>query len=128
MTTEQKKPGRGRLVLQYIRKKFLQIFIEHKVFIGTYADNEIEIRKWAHGKSIMIIRVTREKLMYDSKQRLHHTALHKTQKHVVSFVADNEITRWLGWRPTPEHMRIMRAKGNAADAFLKLLENEPAQV
>lgn len=92
----------GKLIAYEFKKQF----IRRKIFIGTYADNEIAMRKWAAGRSIMIVHVEKEKLMkYD--YRLKGTALKKTQKHILFYVHDNIVTRWIGWQPNFEHLQIM---------------------
>lgn len=100
-----------RMRLLNIRGKIMYelstLFLQHKTFIGRYADNAIEMRKFVSAKNIMVVHVEYIGKIGKLDFNLRNTSAAKTSKAIMYFVHDNMITRWLNWRPSKEHFDLL---------------------
>lgn len=90
-------------VRKFITFKIRLMLMQHKTFVGRYAQNEIELRKFVADREIMVVHLERKGSIGKLDKQLRGTPAAKISKHVLFYVHDNMFSRWIGWRPTREH-------------------------
>lgn len=93
---KQKKESFKQKLLKAIRMSMWK----RKAFVGTYWDNDVELRKFILERNIIIIHIERGKdKLHEFDFRLQGTqAQKKDRKVVLYYVEDNWFMRQLGFR------------------------------
>lgn len=81
--------------LNSLLKELRMSYMYKKSFVGRYVEVEIERRRWAHATGYIII-----------GQKKIPTGVRKVHHEIVSYVPDNAISYWLGFRKNKVHFDL----------------------
>lgn len=98
-----KKTRKPLSLRAWLLKKLRMLFIGRKLFVGTYADTEIEIRKFISDGNYKVMRVVMEKGILKHDFHLRNTSARKICQKRVWYYSETYLTDLLKFHPGLDH-------------------------
>jgi len=107
------------MIFKKIKAKFIQTlrlaFLNRKHFFGSYADNQIDMRKWKADSGVMVQYIEDNRMKFTpvvnagekpdvlrelvkEQARQYNRNLRKKHNCTVWYVEDHAFAKWLGWK------------------------------